>query len=235
MTTSRSTMAVSSACTMCSIQTIVTPRARIAGQVSAAARATSRSVRPPAISSSSSSFGLGGQRPRQLQALAVQQRELGARRVAPPRQTALLDRIGGAIECLVATQSGTETRCDERGLEHAHAVKRTRHLEGAADARGAAPFGRHGGDVVPAPGDTPGVGRDLAGDQREQRRLARAVGADDADDLALTQGEREVVDDLQAAIALAQAFDREHAARFRVPRAVSPVIAPGCAVHCRCW
>ena len=45
----------------------------------------------------------------------------------------------------------------------------------------------------------PDVGGELAGDQREQRGLAGAVGSDDAEELALVDVERHVLDGPQAA------------------------------------
>ena len=48
----------------------------------------------------------------------------------------------------------------------------------------------------------PLVGRELAGQQLEQGRLARAVGADHADPVAALDAQREVADDRPLAIAL---------------------------------
>ena len=53
----------------------------------------------------------------------------------------------------------------------------------------------------------PGVGRLLADDHPEQRRLAGPVGADDPDDAGLRQRERQVLDEHPVAVALAQALD----------------------------
>ena len=56
--------------------------------------------------------------------------------------------------------------------------------------------------------DRAGVRLLLAGDHAEQRRLADAVRADDADDAARRQLEGEVVDQQPVAIALRQAARR---------------------------
>ena len=58
-------------------------------------------------------------------------------------------------------------------------------LERAHHAGGADPVRRQAGDVVALEGDAAGIGLVEAGDGGEQRRLARAVGPDQADDLAL--------------------------------------------------
>ncbi len=64
----------SSACTTCSIQTIVTPEA-CTSRIAASSDWHSRSVSPPAISSSSSSFGSVASARASLQPLALQQRQ----------------------------------------------------------------------------------------------------------------------------------------------------------------
>ena len=53
----------------------------------------------------------------------------------------------------------------------------------------------------------PGVGRLLADEHPEQRRLAGAVGADDADDAGPRQRERQVLDEQPVAVPLAQVLD----------------------------
>ena len=55
--------------------------------------------------------------------------------------------------------------------------------------------------------DRAGVGRLLADEHPEQRRLAGAVGADDPDDARPRQRERQVLDEQPVAVALAQALD----------------------------
>ena len=55
-----------------------------------------------------------------------------------------------------------------------------------------------------------GVGLLLTGDQPEQRRLAGAVRADDADDAAARQRERQVVEQHRVAVGLAQVARLDH-------------------------
>ena len=64
----------------------------------------------------------------------------------------------------------------------------------------------------------PAVRREDAVDEIEERRFAGAVGADEAEDLALVDGEAQTVHRLHAAEALAQAVDLEergHSSTFR--------------------
>ena len=56
----------------------------------------------------------------------------------------------------------------------------------------------------------PRVGLLLAGDHAEERGLAGAVGADDADDAAAREAEREVLDQQPVAVALAQVLGLDH-------------------------
>jgi hypothetical protein len=81
--------------------------------------------------------------------------------------------------------------------------------------------------------DRAGVGLFLAGDHAEQRGLAGAVGADDADDAAGRQLEIQILDQQPVAIALGQAFGFDHVSPSRsatgmticaVPAALSPAI-----------
>ncbi len=58
--------------------------------------------------------------------------------------------------------------------------------------------------------DRAGARPQRAGDQVEDRALARAVGADEPEDLALPHLERYLVDGQETAEALRQALDREH-------------------------
>ena len=77
-----------------------------------------------------------------------------------------------------------------------------RHLDGLAELHGAA------------------VGRQRAGQHLDQRGLAAAVRADDADAVAAQDAGREILDDRPAVIGLADAFglDDEHAGSIRLAR-----------------
>ena len=64
-------------------------------------------------------------------------------------------------------------------------------------------------DRLPVPRDRPAVGGEDAHHRPHRRRLAGAVAADEADDLALSDGERDTVERDQFAEPLAQAVYRE--------------------------
>src|SRR5205085_4776158 len=57
--------------------------------------------------------------------------------------------------------------------------------------------------------DAAAVSRDLAGDQIEQRRLARPIGADDQPPLAGLDGEAHVAGDAQPTKGFAELFDAQ--------------------------
>ena len=78
-----------------------------------------------------------------------------------------------------------------------------------ARPRGGDPVGAEAGHRVPGEPDLAGVGAHLPAHQVEGGRLARAVRADDADDLARTDDERDVVDRAHAAEVLDEAADLE--------------------------
>ena len=74
-------------------------------------------------------------------------------------------------------------RADQQILEHGELFERLRDLAGAADA-GAATLAALALKIAAVEADDAGVLRELAGDQVEQRGLARPVRPDDADRLA---------------------------------------------------
>src|SRR5260221_14064421 len=75
-----------------------------------------------------------------------------------------------------------EQRADGRILPYGHRAERPHDLEGAADAKPGDPVRRHPGDRRTLPPDVAAVEAVDAADAVEERRLAGAVGAGDADD-----------------------------------------------------
>ncbi len=73
---------------------------------------------------------------------------------------------------------------DHDVLEDGHVLEGCGHLEGAADAEPRMRFGGRVGDVDAVEDDAPFARPQIAGDAVEEGRLAGAVGADEADDLA---------------------------------------------------
>ena len=92
-------------------------------------------------------------------------------------------------------------------LEHRQPLERPRDLRGSADAAVAAHVGRSLVSVLAAEADGAVVGTQVTGDEVEQRGLAGAVGADDAEGLALGNVEREVLHHLKRAEALREVDD----------------------------
>ena len=97
---------------------------------------------------------------------------------------------------------------DEEVLEDGEAADEADVLEGAADAADRALVGPQVGHVLAADADVARGRRVEAGHAVEERGLAGAVGADEADDLVLVDGEADVLQGLQAAEA-----DRDPRAR----------------------
>jgi hypothetical protein len=70
------------------------------------------------------------------------------------------------------------------------------------------------GHVFRAKHDTPGIGTKIPADQVEQRRLAGAVGSENAQRLALGDRQRDAVGHLERAEALADIFQRKNGGHF---------------------
>ena len=127
-----------------------------------------------------------GQRARQLEPLAVQQ---GQRRrrgwLACAQQAGLLEHL--AARCRQASRSRWPPPKQAAATRFSNTVivaERLRDLVGAADAERGSAGAAERGDVAAVELDAAGVGAHVAADQVEQRRLARAVGPEDAQRLA---------------------------------------------------
>ena len=90
-----------------------------------------------------------------------------------------------------------------------------RHL---ADAEIADFVARPAGDIEPAEIDVAARRFVHAGDGADERGLAGAVGADDGDDGALLDLERNAVERLGVAVEDVEVFDLEHHATSSAPR-----------------
>src|SRR5690606_2965610 len=103
----------------------------------------------------------------------------------------------------------------ERGddvLGDAQRGQRPDQLEGAGHALVGDAGGLEAADLLAVEGDGPGIGPQEARDHVERGGLARAVGPEQADDLALGELEAQIVDGNKAAEAPAQAGDGEQRA-----------------------
>jgi hypothetical protein len=178
----------------CSIQTIVVP-ALLISRISATSSRASCSVSPPAISSRSSSFG--------CVASARASSSAASRSVRRPAARSRAAQAGGQASRsgvrLVLAHRRAEHRRGKRVLEHGHGAERLRDRVRAPDAP-AAPVVRRGrADLRTEEADRARIRAQVAGDQVEERGLAGAVRADDADELAARDREAQVVDDPERA------------------------------------
>src|SRR6185503_3956572 len=83
---------------------------------------------------------------------------------------------------------------EDQVLAHRELRKHLQQLEGAAHPQAVELAGPQAGDLAAVDAHLPGRGRELPEDAVEQRRLARAVRPDQAEDLALAHLERNAVD-----------------------------------------
>src|SRR5690606_19994599 len=122
---------------------------------------------------------------------------------------------------------GAQFEDGEYVFRHAQAAEHRGFLRQVADSEACARVHRQGGDIAIVDLDGAVVGRDEADDHVERGGLARAVGAEQADDFALVEAEREVADDGAPAIALAQPAGTQH--QGEVPGAGALAASFACA------
>ncbi len=172
---------------MCSIQTMVTPAGADAadGVDQLVALALGQAAGDLVEQQQTR---LGGERARQLQALALEQRQRAGAAVGARQQAGALEHVGAEVDrrrARVAARraprrpAGSRTRSDSRTAAGSGRSARCR--------RGSAACGAGRVMSLPSRRICAGIGRELAGDQVEQRGLAGAVRADDAERLALAR------------------------------------------------
>src|SRR5438552_7642796 len=103
-----------------------------------------------------------------------------------------------------------EVRGHRHVLEYGELSERPRNLELARDPEVADPVGREAGELLRAEADRAGARRERARHAVEEGGLARAVRADEAEDLALLHFEGDGVQRGEAAEALREAGDGQH-------------------------
>ena len=174
----------------------------------------------PAIGSSSSSRrGLAGQRHGDLELALLAMAERRGRHVGARRRGRRLEAApGGLAQALVVARVGAGSgrngrHAPGRPAPHCRARVNSRSTEviwkERAEPQPHPGMGRQAGDVAAGEMDGAGVGREVAGELADQRRLAGAVGADQGVDLARPHVDRDVVGRDQAAEALDQAWSVE--------------------------
>src|SRR5258706_3973682 len=165
-------------------------------------------------------LGLGGDGARDLEALEIALRERRGRLERHIGDADELERVHrfrlDALHPLAAAprarrhQRHHDVGDDRQVAEGAHV------LEGAGNAAVDDVPGREPGDVLAVEDDAPGVGAQDLGDQAQQRSFARAVGADQADQLVALELEAHRVHSSQAAEALGDLLDSEEFRRHDV-------------------
>ena len=141
---------------------------------------------------------LGGQRAGDFQAFAAGGAERAGAAVGQGIQAAEDEYIIGDAARGVAV-AVAQKGADHDVFRNAHVLERDRDLEAASHAEAGVLFGRGAGDVVALEADGAGGGREVAGDAVEEGALAGAVGADEADDVALRHGQAGAVDGAEGA------------------------------------
>src|SRR5690606_21556703 len=156
----------------------------------------------------------------ELQQLLLAARELAAVEVHHVRELELLEQLDRPRARLVLVQAERHA-ADHQVVEGADPVEHAGHLEHAQHAqarelRGIEP--QHAAAVEP---HLARIGPQVAGEHVEQRRLAGAIGPDQADQLALRHVHADAVERLEAAEALADLANLEqcHHAPFAAPAA----------------
>ena len=185
----------------CSTSRMVTPCARSSSSAEKISAMTS-GARPSDGSSSSSSRGSRHERATDGEHLLLAARErLGrlVRALLQHREERVDPRQGpgGHGAPVAAGAVGAELEV----LAHGHRAEQQPALGHERQALAHEALGPRRGDAGAAVGDRPRADGDEADDGLEQRRLAGAVRADDGDELALADGEVDVVQHLGVAVA----------------------------------
>ena len=172
---------------------------------------------------------LRGECARELEPLAVEQRQRVGEPVRLGCEAALLEPFDAArIDVALAT-AGAERRRDHQILEHRHAAERLRNLKRAGNAHAAAALRGKVRDVDAGEENAAGTGRNRAAGDAEQRGLAGAIRSDDAERLALGQHEIDRVRNDHGAEPLGdpvEAEDGRHCARLRARQLTITAVAP---------
>ena len=159
-------------------------------------------------------LGRAGERDGQLHALDVAVGQLARRTVGVGGHADAVEQRKRLVAVEAARIGPPRPRAavpaDQRHLhvlDHRHGHEGLRHLEGAPDAQAPDAARRQAGDVLAGQHHAAAVGRELAAHHVEERRLAGAVGADDGEQLAGLDRERDVARGHHAAERFVQPLD----------------------------
>ena len=198
-TMARSTSGITISMT-CSTISTVTPVSRTL-RTSSTPVLASTGVRPGEHLVQQQQFRLGRQRAGDFEPALFGRHQIAGEHVGARGQTAKLQHLM-RLAAGVAHHGGADQRADDDVVDHGHGLKTLHDLEGTADPALAAFGRRQRGDVFAVEDDRALRRRQHARDQVEQRRLAGAVRADQADDFAAPDRDRDVAVGNQAAEAL---------------------------------
>src|SRR6185503_10704332 len=188
-------------------------------------------------------LGLGGQRAGNFQTALVAVRQAAGRMVRfaadahvveqlqRPALNLLFLRQGALVAEDRAEHAGSRTRvaADHHVFERGKIHEQADVLEGAADAGGRDLVRLQAGETAVVEPEVTAIGRIDAGENIEQRGLAGTVGTDQAVDLALADGEGDIIQRLHAAEPLCNLFcnqqvqaARSSSSRLRTAEGSSP-------------
>src|SRR5260221_473669 len=169
---------------------------------------------------------LRGERARELEAPLIAVRQATGRIVGARADADVVEKVQCAFfylvfffESLFVLENCTDHSCTRARVAPDHHVLERRQigeqadvLEGARDARDRDPIGREPGDALSIEKKQPLIRRVNAGEQVEQRGLARPVRSDQSKDLAARDRERNVLQRADAAEALRNVLDLQQGA-----------------------
>ena len=160
-------------------------------------------------------FGPNRQSPRQLQPLAVEQRQHPRHQMHLRCQSGALDHLLGRARRMDPAQAGPESGRGQHVFEHRQIGKRLRNLIGSGNAHVDPPKLGHVGDIDIAQYDLSAVPLDRAVDQIEERRFPRSIGADHTQAGVGCERQTDRIGDDDAAEALVQFVNAQDVVHFR--------------------
>ena len=164
------------------------------------------------ISSSSISFGIHRERPHDRDALLLPAREAIGELLGLVEQADAVEQLVGARLGLAPRLPARLARCERDVLQHRHVREQVVGLEDDADLLSQLVDVRLvDGQVLAVERDRAGVDRLEQVDAAEQRRLARARGADQADDVVQAHLEADVLEHLVVEEGLPDVLDVDEA------------------------
>jgi hypothetical protein len=163
-------------------------------------------------------LGFSGERAGDFQPLAAGRAKRTRRRIRQPAHADALQH-GAGFRFGLRPMRGAQERADHDVLQHRHAFKRLRHLEGARQSELRPRLRRHAGDVMAFEQHLARGRNQIASQAIEEGRLAGAVRSDQAENIARLQRDAGGIDGLEAAKGLGDvAGFKEHWRLLSLPQ-----------------